>query len=53
MKLERRTEETNDRDLDQESPVPAKPEPTVLMDAPEDPFRGLSDGEVLQRLELI
>ena len=52
MKLERRKDEAGDRDQDDRSPEPPSPEP-IRLDAPEDPFRGMSDGEVLQRLELI
>ena len=53
MKLERRAEGASDRDQEiLETREPASPEPTRL-DAPEDPLRGMSDGEVLQRFEMI
>jgi hypothetical protein len=53
MKLERRAEGASDRDQEiLDTREPATPE-TTRLDAPEDPLRGMSDGEVLQRFELI
>ena len=56
MKLERRTEGASDHDQDRHQDTQphdsVSPEP-VRLDAPDDPLRGMSDGEVLQRLELM
>jgi hypothetical protein len=55
MKLDRRAEGTSDRGDQQsrDTQEPAvSPEP-MRLDAPDDPLRGMSDGEVLQRFELI
>jgi hypothetical protein len=51
MELERRNEGASEGDLDDNRDRPA-PEP-MRLEAPEDPLRGMSDGEVLQRLELL
>ena len=54
MKLDRRAEGTSDREpqsLETREPA-VTPEP-ARMDPPDDPLRGMSDGEVLQRFELI
>jgi hypothetical protein len=53
MKLERRTEGASDRDHDSEPRESSSPSDQMRLEIPDDPLRGMSDGEVLQRLELI
>jgi hypothetical protein len=56
MKLERRTEApTNTDHRDPLKPRDLSPpdHPPHHLDDPDDPLRGMSDGDVLQRLELM
>ncbi len=58
MMLERRTEGASDRDQDRHqdrqpatSPLEPTPSEPARLESIDDPFRGMSDGDVLQRLE--
>jgi hypothetical protein len=52
MQLERRTDGCSERDPDSDPRDPRSPDP-MQSELPDDPLRGMSDGDVLQRLELI